>query len=130
VSGGHGGRREGAGRKPGIPNRCTTEIRLVAQQHGPAIIAKLAELAGVVPGIAAESQGVQVAAMKELLDRGYGRATQPLTGDAEKPLTAILFEWAPAASAELVHAHPAINGDAVVEFAESGGNIALPRASG
>jgi hypothetical protein len=73
----------------------------------------------------------RVAAATALLDRAWGKPTQHLAGDAASgPLTSILFEWAPAASAELVHAHPAINGDAVVEFAESGGDIALPRASG
>ena len=92
-----GGRREGAGRKLGVPNKHTAEIRAVASQYGPAIIAKLAEMSGVIPGIPAESETVRVAAMKELLDRGFGRATQPLAGDADAPPLAIDFRWADAA---------------------------------
>jgi hypothetical protein len=33
--------------------------------------------------------------MKELLDRGYGKATQLIGSDEERPI-AISFEWAPA----------------------------------
>jgi hypothetical protein len=41
-------------------------------------------------------QAVQVQAMKELLDRGYGRATLPLSGDADGPPVGVhyVFEWA------------------------------------
>jgi hypothetical protein len=77
-----GGRREGAGRPVGSISKSATELKTLAQQHGAAIITKLAELSGVIPGYAAESQAVQVQAMRELLDRGFGRSTQPtqLTG--------------------------------------------------
>ena len=89
------GERRG-GRRAGTPNKHTAEIRTVAAQHGPAIITKLAELAGVVPGNVAESHAVQVQAMKELLDRGFGKATQPISGDADAPPLAIEFTWGPA----------------------------------
>ncbi len=86
-----GGRREGAGRKKGVPNKATVEIKALAQQYGPDVIARLAELSGCafdaegrrIAG--AENQQVQVSAMRELLDRGYGKATQPISGDPAGP---------------------------------------------
>ena len=91
-----GGRREGAGRPVGSISKTTAELKTLAQQHGAAIITKLAELSGVIPGNAAESQAVQVQAMRELLDRGFGRSTQPLSGDTEAPPVSITFRWADA----------------------------------
>jgi hypothetical protein len=91
-----GGRREGAGRPVGSISKTTAEIKALAQQHGPAIITKLAELSGVIPGNVAESQAVQVQAMRELLDRGFGRSTQPLSGDADGAPIAYSFRWADA----------------------------------
>ena len=35
----------------------------------------------------AKNEQTRVAAAKELLDRGYGKATQPLANDPENPLT-------------------------------------------
>ena len=86
------GERRG-GRQPGTPNKHPSEIKAVAAQHGPAIISKLAELSGVIPGNVAESQAVQVQAMKELLDRGFGRPTQPHSGDPDGMPLAIEFTW-------------------------------------
>ena len=96
MSGGHGGRRDGAGRPVGSISKTTAELKTLAQQHGAAIITKLAELSGVIPGNAAESQAVQVQAMRELLDRGFGRSTQPLSGDADGAPIAYSFRWADA----------------------------------
>jgi len=70
-----GGRRPGSGRKKGTPNKVTAEIKQLAQQYGPEAIAELARLA-----TQAESEAARVAAIKELLDRGYGRAVQPIEG--------------------------------------------------
>jgi hypothetical protein len=64
-----GGRRPGSGRKKGTPNKVTVEIKELAQKYGPDAIAKLARLA---------TKAESVAAIKELLDRGYGRAVQPI----------------------------------------------------
>ena len=70
-----GGRRPGSGRKKGTPNKVTAEIKELAQKYGPEAIAELARLA-----TQAESEAARVAAIKELLDRGYGRAVQPIEG--------------------------------------------------
>lgn len=75
------------GRKPGSLNKSTSEIKALARVHGPAIVARLAKLSGItvddngnpIPG--AESEATQATAMKELLDRGFGKATQIIAGD-------------------------------------------------
>jgi len=69
------GERRG-GRKPGVPNKATIEIRTIASQYGPEAVAELYRLA-----TKAESEAARVSAIKELLDRGYGKSPQPLTGD-------------------------------------------------
>jgi hypothetical protein len=71
-----GGRRPGSGRKKGTPNKVTAEIKQLAQQYAPEAIAELARLAATK----AESEAARVAAIKEFLDRGYGRAVQPIEG--------------------------------------------------
>jgi hypothetical protein len=75
---GRGGARPGAGRPRGSPNRSTAEIRELARKYVPDALAELARLSR-----AAESEAVRVAAIKELLDRGYGKAPQALAGDAD-----------------------------------------------
>lgn len=64
----------GSGRKAGTPNKATANIRALAQGYGPAVIEELARLA-----MEAGSEAALVAAIKELLDRAYGRA--PATVD-------------------------------------------------
>ena len=46
-------------------------MKELARQHGPQIVEELARLA-----LKAKSEQAQVAAIKELLDRGYGKAVQ------------------------------------------------------
>ena len=78
---GKGGAIPGAGRKPGVPNKATAEIKALAQVHASVAIKELARLA-----VGAESEAARVAAIKELLDRGYGKSSQPLSGDADNPV--------------------------------------------
>ena len=61
------GERRG-GRKPGVLNKATTEIRSLAQAHGPDAIAELARLAKE-----AQSEQARISACNSLLDRAYGR---------------------------------------------------------
>lgn len=94
------------GRQKGTPNKATAEIKALAQQFGPAAILRLAEMAGFAPDPAdptghtklkgAESESAQIAATKELLDRGYGKAVQPQSGpDGEGPMvTEVVYRWA------------------------------------
>jgi hypothetical protein len=69
------------------------EIQNLARQHAPAGIARLAELAGLVDGEKADTHVAQIAAIKELLDRGLGRAPLILEGDTDRPHI-VEFRWA------------------------------------
>jgi hypothetical protein len=89
-------RTSGQGRPKGVPNKATADIKAIAQPYGPAAIALLAELSGLAPGERAESETARIAALKELLDRAYGKSTQPVSGDADAAPVAIEFTWGPA----------------------------------
>jgi hypothetical protein len=75
-----GGQRENAGRKKGVPNKVTAEIRAIARKHGPKAVSELAKL--MTKG---KSEMARIAAARELLDRGFGKSTQPISGDPENP---------------------------------------------
>ena len=77
------GERRG-GRRAGTPNKATAEIKALAQKHAPAAMKELARLA-----TKAESEAARVAAIKELFDRGYGKATQRIAGDDDEPPIAV-----------------------------------------
>jgi hypothetical protein len=70
------GHKKVGGRKRGRPNKATADIKALAQEFGSEAIGKLVELMR-----GAEFETVQVAAARELLDRGYGKSTQPIVGD-------------------------------------------------
>lgn len=74
------GQRKG-GRKAGVPNKATREIREVAQQFGPSAIRQLAKLGGLFPAKkgAAESEQARVSACNSILDRAYGKPGQAVT---------------------------------------------------
>lgn len=69
----HGGKREGAGRPAGTPNKATAEVQELAREHAPAVIAELARLA-----TGAESETARVSACNAVLDRAYGKPPQAL----------------------------------------------------
>lgn len=75
------------GRQKGTPNKITADIRELAQQFGEEAIKSLVEIVrdGEAPHAA------RVAAIKEVLDRGYGKAKQgvELTGAEGGPLETI-----------------------------------------
>lgn len=66
-------RQKTGGRTKGTPNKLTSEIRELARTHAPAGIRELARLAKK-----AESEQARITAIGMLLDRGYGKATQPM----------------------------------------------------
>jgi hypothetical protein len=74
----HGGSRSGAGRPKGASNKATAELQDMARHHGASATEQLAHLM-----THATSEAAQVAAARELLDRGYGRPTQAITGDPD-----------------------------------------------
>lgn len=66
-------RRPGSGRKKGVPNKTTLQMRELAQQHGPDA---LQVLVGIMSfGV---SEAARITAAREVLDRAYGRVTQPV----------------------------------------------------
>lgn len=74
------GERRG-GRQKGTPNKATAEIRELAQKYVPKALEELARLS-----TEAVSEQARVSAIKEILDRAYGKATQPLSNDPDNPL--------------------------------------------
>jgi len=66
------GERRG-GRKKGTLNKATAEIKDLAQEYAPAALRELARLT-----TGALSEAARVSAIKEILDRGYGKAPQAL----------------------------------------------------
>jgi len=83
------------GRKAGTPNKITaelrTDVRLLAMPYGPRSIELLAAMAGLTRKRPADSEMVRVACAKELLERAYGKATQPIGSDPDRP---VVFQWA------------------------------------
>lgn len=75
-----GGKRPGAGRKPGSPNKATAQIKALAQKYSEASMKELARIA-----LKGASETARVAAIKEIFDRGYGRAVQSISGDQDNP---------------------------------------------
>jgi hypothetical protein len=72
------------GRVAGTPNKATAEIRDLARADGPAVFKELVRLA-----LESKNEQTRVAAIKEILDRGYGRASQPIDGDGQGDPTII-----------------------------------------
>lgn len=64
------GERRG-GRQKGTPNKATADIKALAQAHGSDAIARLVDIM-----FNSESDQAKIAAAKEILDRGYGKAKQ------------------------------------------------------
>jgi hypothetical protein len=91
------GERRG-GRQKGTPNKATVEIKELARAYGPTAIAELARLAGLTNQPGSENEGTRVSAIKELIDRGYGKATQPISGADGGPLSLIVATGLPDAS--------------------------------
>lgn len=64
-----GGKRPGSGRKPGIPNRLTFELKKAAAAYGEEALDSLVAIMRNEETPA----NVAVAACKEIFDRGFGR---------------------------------------------------------
>jgi hypothetical protein len=65
------------------------DVQALARQHAPRIIAELARLA-----LKAKSETARIAAIRELLDRGYGRPRQTMEASvpAADPIRLLLDE--------------------------------------
>ena len=69
-------RTKTGGRTKGTPNKATREVKDLAQRYAPDALKELARLARE-----AESESARVSAIKELLDRAYGKAPQAITAN-------------------------------------------------
>ena len=76
MPGSRPGERRG-GRQKGTRNKSTAEIKAIALKYCPRALERLAEL------MESKDDKAATAAVREMLDRGMGKAPQPLTGDAE-----------------------------------------------
>lgn len=81
------------GRVKGTPNKATADIKALAQLHAAEAMQELARLARE-----AESEAARVAAIKELFDRGFGKAKQSL--DAEVSAQIAIMTGVPRAQAD------------------------------
>jgi hypothetical protein len=72
--------RRGVSGNPGGRPKLEADIRRLAQAHGPAAIRRLVQLLG------SDNERVAVTAAIVLLDRAYGKPSQPLTGADGGPL--------------------------------------------
>jgi hypothetical protein len=76
------------GRPKGSVNKATADIRLLAGKYGPEALKELFRLAKE-----AESESARVSAIKEILDRGFGKSPQPLSGDPDGHPIALQVSW-------------------------------------
>jgi hypothetical protein len=95
--------RKGESGNPGGRPKVLGEVQELARQHAPSAIVELARLA-----LKAKSETARIAAIRELLDRGYGRPRQavevsapagdPLQGlfdEIDAPNRKRTYEWVP-----------------------------------
>lgn len=77
------GERRG-GRQAGTPNVATREIKVLIEEFAPDAIKELGRLS-----TSAKNEATRLAAIKEILDRRFGKASQIIGGDPENPLSDI-----------------------------------------
>ena len=83
--------RKGQSGNPGGRPKEVAEVRAQARKHGPAAIKKLVEL------LKSGDERVVLGAIKELLDRGYGKSAQAITGEGGEGPVPVTFT---------MHLHP------------------------
>lgn len=81
------GRKTG-GRVKGTPNKATADVKAAAQKYTDEAVRTLANIMRK-----AESDAARVAACKEILDRGHGKATQAITGEDGGPITVVVRKF-------------------------------------
>jgi hypothetical protein len=81
--------RKGQSGNPGGRPKVLGDVQEMARQHAPRVIVELARLA-----LKAKSETARIAAIRELLDRGYGRARQAMevSVPADDPIRLLLDE--------------------------------------
>lgn len=77
------------GRVKGTPNKATADVRAAAQQYTAEAIETLAAIMRK-----GTNEQARIAAAKELLDRGHGKSTQPVTGEIDAKLVVEIVRYA------------------------------------
>ena len=105
------------GRKKGTPNKNTADLKPLASKHGPWALKQIRALAEH-----AETEQVRFSALRELLDRGYGKPPQysEIGSKGGAPLTLVIETGVPAREPPIVDITPD-NADI-----EPNGTVALP----
>lgn len=85
------GERRG-GRAKGVPNKATRDIKALAAPYAPEALETLAKIMRT-----GESEQARVAASRELLDRGFGKAAQAVTGENGTGPVKLELSWQPSA---------------------------------
>lgn len=67
------------GRQKGSLNKATKDIKELARTLAPEATKRLQEL------VKSDNESVALGAVKEIYDRAYGKATQPIAGDDDLP---------------------------------------------
>ena len=88
MSGRPKGQPKSGGRQKGTLNKATKEIKTAAQKHGAEAVRILAKLM-----TSADSDSAKISACKELLDRGYGKSAQAITGAEGAPLMPPIIQF-------------------------------------
>ena len=79
----------GKGRKKGVPNKATASLKELAREYTTEALTTLSSIM-----LQGESEPARIAAAKELLDRGYGKASQVIAGDEDGgPVKIEAVEW-------------------------------------
>lgn len=66
------------GRQKGVPNKATRTLKEIAREYTTEAVEALV---GIIRD--SDSDAAKVSAAKEILDRGYGKASMVLTGDED-----------------------------------------------
>jgi hypothetical protein len=77
------------GRKAGTPNKVTADIKALAQEYGASAISTIVGIMNT-----SENDTARLAAAKELIDRGYGKASQAVEVNGEVGLTVEIIKFA------------------------------------
>lgn len=76
----------GKGRPKGSLNKATKDIKELARELAPDATKRLKEL------LQSDSEAVALGAVKEIYDRAYGKATQPIAGDEDGAAIRVINE--------------------------------------
>lgn len=79
--------QKGQSGNPGGRPKEDDEIKRLAREHGPAAISRLVEW------MASDNAKASVSAANVLLDRGYGKPPQAITGEDGTPLAVVIKNY-------------------------------------